>query len=200
MNKQSVLWVLLLGAGLAQAAAAPDAAAKARYQEASKVAASEYAADKKLCTELGTGNERLQCLKDAKAKYDGALAQAKTAMTVPVAKPAALASDEAKVLSIQTREKEGEGSALGVIAGGVAGALLGNQVGGGSGKDLATIAGAAGGAYAGHKVEQKMKTSKVWLVTVKFGNGSEESFELSQEPNFAVGEVVKRAGNSIQRR
>ncbi|MFM9890665.1 MAG: glycine zipper 2TM domain-containing protein [Rickettsiales bacterium] len=40
---------------------------------------------------------------------------------------------------------------VGTVGGGVAGALVGNQFGGGSGKTLATLGGAAGGAYLGHE-------------------------------------------------
>lgn len=44
-----------------------------------------------------------------------------------------------------------ERSSVGMLLGGAAGALLGNQVGGGNGRTLATIVGAAGGAYAGDR-------------------------------------------------
>ncbi|MFT5644204.1 MAG: hypothetical protein ACI83P_001758 [Janthinobacterium sp.] len=44
-------------------------------------------------------------------------------------------------------------SAGGSIIGGIAGALLGNQVGGGSGRAVATAAGAIGGAIVGDRVD-----------------------------------------------
>jgi uncharacterized protein YcfJ len=44
-------------------------------------------------------------------------------------------------------------SAGGAIIGGIAGALLGNQVGGGSGRSVATAAGAIGGALVGDRVD-----------------------------------------------
>jgi uncharacterized protein YcfJ len=46
----------------------------------------------------------------------------------------------------------------GMAIGGVAGGLLGNQVGGGKGKTIATVAGAAGGAYAGKKVQENQQS------------------------------------------
>ncbi|MEO8280017.1 MAG: glycine zipper 2TM domain-containing protein [Ideonella sp.] len=49
----------------------------------------------------------------------------------------------------------------GTAIGGVAGALLGNQIGGGSGKTLATIAGAAAGGYAGNRVQKNMQNNDV---------------------------------------
>jgi uncharacterized protein YcfJ len=45
----------------------------------------------------------------------------------------------------------------GMAIGGVAGGLLGNQIGGGKGKTIATVAGAAGGAYAGKKVQENQQ-------------------------------------------
>jgi uncharacterized protein YcfJ len=54
----------------------------------------------------------------------------------------------------------------GMIIGGIAGGLLGNQVGGGSGKTLATVAGAAGGAYAGKKIAERSGKTK-YQVTVR---------------------------------
>ena len=53
-----------------------------------------------------------------------------------------------------------ERSALGMILGGAAGALLGNQIGGGNGKTIATVAAAAGGAYAGDRVANSNEPAK----------------------------------------
>jgi uncharacterized protein YcfJ len=86
-----------------------------------------------------------------------------------------------------------------MIAGGVAGAVLGRQVGGGFGKDLATIAGAAGGAYAGKKIQENMGTSKSWTVGVQYTTGQSTSFDFAQDPGFAVGDAVKRSGSTLVR-
>lgn len=56
------------------------------------------------------------------------------------------------VEAINLVEVKGTGSYLGMIAGGVAGALLGSQVGQGRGTTAAQVAGAAGGAFAGSDV------------------------------------------------
>ncbi len=45
----------------------------------------------------------------------------------------------------------------GMAIGGVAGGVLGHQVGGGKGKTIATVAGAAGGAYAGKKIQENQQ-------------------------------------------
>lgn len=45
----------------------------------------------------------------------------------------------------------------GTVLGGLAGGLLGSQIGGGSGQKAATVIGAAGGAYAGNQVQKGMQ-------------------------------------------
>lgn len=47
----------------------------------------------------------------------------------------------------------------GTAIGGVAGALLGSQIGGGNGKTAATIVGAAAGGYAGNRVQKNMQNN-----------------------------------------
>lgn len=112
-------------------------------------------------------------------------------------KPACV--DCGRVTSISTVEKPGEGGAVGVIAGGATGALLGRQIGSGTGKDIATIAGALGGALAGKKIEEKMKTHKVWVVSVQYADGSTRSFEFEQDPGYKTGDAVKNSGQGIVR-
>ena len=175
--------LLLAGSQFALAASDQDAAA------------SRYEADKKLCAEESTSSVRMQCLRDARAEYDKALVAAKKAAP---ATPAC--TDCGKVLAVSVGEKKGEGGALGLIGGGVAGAVLGHQVGSGRGNDLATLAGAAGGAFAGHKIEENLKATKVWSVRVKLDNGEEHTYSFDHDPGYAAGDPVKRSGGSIVRR
>jgi outer membrane lipoprotein SlyB len=73
----------------------------------------------------------------------------------------------------------------GMIIGGIAGGLIGNQIGGGSGKTLATVAGAAGGAYAGKKIaEHSGKT--MYRVTVRMEDGRVEV--VTQKSVYHMGE------------
>lgn len=192
----------LLLAGMASAALAETPATpKAQFAADSKKALTRYEEDKKLCNDETTSGGRLQCRRDARAEYDKAIATAKAQMTAlpKVVDPKAACIDCGKVVAVTMTEKEGEGSAAGIIAGGAAGALLGHQLGGGVGKDLATIAGAVGGAYAGKKIEEKMKTHKVWTVSVQYANGSKHSFHFKQDPGYQVGDEVKNSGNTIVR-
>lgn len=111
----------------------------------------------------------------------------------------AVCQDCGKVVSVAQVEQKGEGGAMGMIAGGVAGALLGNQIGSGTGRSVATVAGAAGGAYAGKKVEEHVRTKKVWNVKVKLDTGAEKTFHFEHEPGFKTGDAVKLSGGSIVR-
>ncbi|MCK9283819.1 MAG: glycine zipper 2TM domain-containing protein [Rhodocyclaceae bacterium] len=184
--------VLVAIASIAGSAAAAESSA------AKKAADARYAEDKQLCAEESSSSARMQCLRDAKAEYTKALAAAKNA--TGAASTGKRCDGCGKVLSVRVVEKEGESSPLGMVAGGVAGALLGHQVGGGRGKDIATIAGAAGGAYAGHKIEQKVKSSKVWEVAVRFDNGDEKTYAFDKDPGLAAGDGVKANGESVVRR
>lgn len=203
MNNRALISTListLLCAVVATAQAQPSLA-KDQYAQSSKNAANRYAEDKKLCAEDTNSSTRMQCLRDARSEYDHALAAAKNATGAQQSNNKALngCSDCARVVSVKLSEKEGEAGALGVIAGGVAGAVLGHQVGSGRGKDLATIAGAAGGAYAGRKIEQKANTSRVWTVAVEYGDGDKRSFHFDHDPGYQAGDIVKNRGNSIVR-
>ncbi len=162
----------LASTGFAETTLTPKALLAAETQ---KIAAA-YEADKKLCNDEVSSKARLQCRRDAKAEYDGAVAAA-----------------------VSLADKPGDSSPLGVIAGGVAGAVLGHQVGGGTGKDLATIAGALGGAYAGKTIEEKVKTEKVWTVSVQYGDGHRANFNFSQDPGLKVGDTVKNSGITVVR-
>lgn len=101
------------------------------------------------------------------------------------------------VEAINVVEVKGEGSYLGTIAGGVAGALLGSQVGHGAGTTVAQVAGAAGGAYAGNEIEKRMRTTKHYEVVVRLENGGSRTVSYTAPPGFAVGTKVKLANGVI---
>lgn len=185
MKKNAILLAAMLASAFvtSHASAASQGAADA---------AARYDSDKKLCADEREASLRMQCLRDAKATYTKAMESAR-------ANGHAVCADCGKVTSVHVTEQAGQGGALGVVAGGVAGALLGHQVGGGTGRDLATVAGAAGGAYAGNKVEQKMTAKKVWTVAVQYENGHQAKFTFEKDPGMVAGDKVKNAGHSIVR-
>ena len=196
MRNRSITATLLLAA-LASTAQAQSP--KDQFNAENKRIATRYAEDKKLCADEQDSGQRMQCLRDAKAEFDKSTAMAKAQYKASPAKPGDC-RDCGKVTQVVTGEKAGEGSALGMIAGGVAGALLGNQVGSGGGKKLATLAGAAGGAYAGKQVEGHARTTKQWTVHVRYDDGKQDSFVYDNDPQMANGDRVQKQNGTLVRR
>ena len=88
-------------------------------------------------------------------------------------------------------EKKGQGSGLGLIAGGVVGGVLGHQIGSGRGNTAATILGAGAGAYAGNEVEKNAKKSSYWSVAIRMDNGQTRNFTYTNQPPVHEGERVR---------
>ena len=87
-------------------------------------------------------------------------------------------------------------SGVGVVAGGILGAVLGNQVGGGSGKTATTILGAVGGGWAGNEIEKRVKKETVYEVKVRMDNDRTRTFELAGP--VAAGTKVTAEGDSLR--
>lgn len=96
------------------------------------------------------------------------------------------------------RSTKAEGPGLGAVAGGVLGAVLGNQVGHGNGRAAATLLGAVGGGYAGNAIEGNIKKVTVYEVGVRMEDGSRRNIEISQAP--AVGAAVSVEGSNLRLR
>jgi outer membrane lipoprotein SlyB len=192
---------LILALALAGAIPAADAATpKEQYTAETRAAAARYADDRKLCAEETDAARRLDCNRAAKAENGKALAAAQSRYQPAEGshgKQACL--DCGKVSAVNVAEKAGDSNAVGLLAGGAAGALLGHQVGGGNGKSIATIAGAVGGAYAGKKIQEKANSTKVWAVQVQYDNGSKNTFHFDHDPGLQAGDRVKNAGQSVAR-
>ena len=84
---------------------------------------------------------------------------------------------------------------VGSVAGGVIGAALGSQVGGGNGRTLATVIGALGGGYAGHVIEGQVRKDTVYQVGVRMEDGTRRVVEVGQAPS--IGSRVTVDGNTI---
>lgn len=99
--------------------------------------------------------------------------------------------------SIQAQEAKGEGTGLGAVVGGVAGAVLGHQVGSGRGRDAATVLGAVGGGYAGHEIEKNARKTVTYVIRVRMEDGTYRTVTQSTAPGHAVGERVKIVNGAI---
>ncbi|WP_426100414.1 glycine zipper 2TM domain-containing protein [Massilia sp. TSP1-1-2] len=198
MTKRPYLAALLLTSVMGAAHAGPQ---QQQYAADSREAASRYAEDRAICADERNQGQRMKCLRTAKHENTVALAQAKSRMSGNQQRSNTASSciDCGRVTAVNVSEKRGESNALGVVAGGAAGALLGHQVGGGRGKDLATIAGAVGGAYAGKKLQESHNATKVWTVEVQYDNGQRGSFSYDADPGVQSGDRVQKAGQAIKR-
>jgi len=99
------------------------------------------------------------------------------------------------VESVQAVTQKGEGSGLGVVAGGVIGGALGHQVGKGQGNTAMTVLGAIGGGLAGNEVEKRAKSTTHYRVTVRMEDGSQQVLDQAQAP--AIGLRVRVEGQKL---
>ena len=102
-----------------------------------------------------------------------------------------------KVESVTTVERPAATTGVGAVAGGLTGALLGNQIGRGDGRTVMTIAGGAGGAYLGNKVEQNTRRSTAYKIVVRMDNGSLRTIYQTEPPNVVIGGPVQIVGNTV---
>lgn len=193
MTKRSLIFAVLLTAMSMAQAITP----REQYDMDTRDAAARYAEDRAICADERNQGQRMKCLRTAKAENTRMLAEAKTGMGGQRGNAGCI--DCGKVIAVNVHQRNGESNALGMIGGGVAGALLGNQVGGGTGKKLATVAGAVGGAYAGKKIQESATATKVWTVEVEYDNGRRGSFSFEHDPGMQRGDRVRNAGPSITR-
>lgn len=100
------------------------------------------------------------------------------------------------VESVTPVERKGSGTGLGAVGGGVLGAVLGNQIGGGNGRTAATILGAIGGGVAGNMVERNVRKTTVYEITVRMEDGSLRKLERAAP--VAAGARVTLEGNTLR--
>lgn len=126
-----------------------------------------------------------------------AKAVAKTAK--PVQEPvrvAAVCSYCGIVEAVQAVQRKGQGTGVGVVAGGVLGAAVGNQMGHGNGRAAMTVLGAVGGGLAGNEVEKRARAETVFQVRIRFDDGSVRTIEQATAPT--VGTRVEVQGNKLK--
>lgn len=110
---------------------------------------------------------------------------------VRVAQAPAICYDCGRVESVNAVQSQAAPSGLGVVAGGVIGGLLGNQVGGGNGRKIATVAGAVGGGYAGNEIEKRTRSQTTYEVRVRMEDGSVRTFPYNNQPNWSSGDRIR---------
>ena len=91
-------------------------------------------------------------------------------------------------------------SPLGMVIGGIAGGVLGNQVGGGRGKTLATVAGAVAGGAIGNEVGKNSGGPEIsWQVTIRMDDGRYATVTQAADPQVRPGDYVQIRNNLVYR-
>jgi outer membrane lipoprotein SlyB len=101
------------------------------------------------------------------------------------------------VQDVRKHTQKGEGGAVGIVGGAVAGGLIGNQFGKGDGKKLATVGGAVAGGFVGNEVQKKVTSKDVWVTTIKMRDGSTRTFQHDHVPGWKSGQVVRVKGTTV---
>ncbi len=110
----------------------------------------------------------------------------------PVVKPGVLGT----VVAVREVEQKGEGKGLGAVGGGLAGAVLGHNIG--DHNKLVTILGAAGGAFVGNQVEKQARATKHWELTVRYDDGTTQTFASEAQPFWHQGDRVRLYEGRLQ--
>lgn len=112
---------------------------------------------------------------------------------------AALCKTCGTVVDLKKIEKEGQASGAGAVIGGIAGGVLGHQIGSGRGNTAATVVGAAGGAYAGHQIEKNRNKVVTYQVVVKLEDGRMRYFDYKEPTGFRMGDKVRIVDHRLTR-
>lgn len=109
-------------------------------------------------------------------------------------------SDEGQVEAIEIyRSTDNKPLNAGTLIGGVAGGVIGHQIGSGHGNTAATIVGAIGGAVVGNEIEKKHSQAARYRITVRLDSGSSLIVEDTRDLNLRVGDRVRIEDNHISR-
>ena len=100
------------------------------------------------------------------------------------------------VESVREVDVKGDANGIGAVGGGVAGAVLGHNIG--DHNKLVTVLGAAGGALLGNQIEKQARTTKQWEMTVRYEDGSTQSFQSKEAPSWHQGDRVRYYEGQLQ--
>lgn len=101
------------------------------------------------------------------------------------------------VESIRSQTVQNTSNAVGAIGGALIGGGLGSLIGGGTGKTVATVVGAIGGGFVGNELASK-DTSLVWVITVRYDDGSYGTIQQTSAPNLRIGDRVRVTSSGIE--
>ena len=110
----------------------------------------------------------------------------------PAVKPGVLGTVE----SVREVDVKGDAKGMGAVGGGVAGAVLGHNIG--DHNKLVTVLGAAGGALLGNQIEKQARATKQYEMTVRYDDGTTQVFKSEQAPFWHQGDRVRYYEGKLQ--
>ncbi|HYG55970.1 MAG TPA: glycine zipper 2TM domain-containing protein [Burkholderiales bacterium] len=130
--------------------------------------------------------------RDFPQTYPAPVAQAETP------KPVVPAGHVGTVQGVREVTQKGEHTLMGPAAGGIAGAVIGNQIGEGNMRKILTVVGAAGGAIAGREIEKHARGKKQWEIDVRLDNGAHQVVTSEVEPPYRAGDRIRVVDGRLQ--
>lgn len=122
------------------------------------------------------------------------LAQAPRPVEAP--KPVRQPGHYGVVESVHEIEVKGDAKGIGAVGGALAGAVLGHNIG--DHNKVVTVLGAAGGGLLGNQIEKKVRTEKAWEMTVRYEDGTTQSFQTKEQPFWHQGDRVRYYEGKLQ--
>lgn len=127
------------------------------------------------------------------------------AQPAPYPQPRGPYVEYGRIANVEVLRSESQGtppSGGGAILGGVLGAVVGNQFGGGNGRAAATALGAVGGALLGNNVEGRNNAPRVaetFRISVETENGGYRAFDVPNPGDLRIGDHVRIDNGRISR-
>ena len=100
------------------------------------------------------------------------------------------------VAAVREVEVKGDANGVGAVGGGVAGAVLGHNIG--DHNKIVTVLGAAGGALLGNQIEKTARATKQWELTVNFDDGASQVVKSAAQPIWHQGDRVRLYEGTLQ--
>jgi outer membrane lipoprotein SlyB len=121
---------------------------------------------------------------------------AQAPQTYEAPKPAVKPGAYGVVESVREVEQKGDAKGVGAVGGGVAGAVLGHNIG--DHNKLVTVLGAAGGALLGNQIEKTARATKHFELTVRYDDGTTQVFNSDTAPFWHQGDRVRYYEGKLQ--
>jgi outer membrane lipoprotein SlyB len=101
------------------------------------------------------------------------------------------------VANVRQVTNEAKPSGAGAVIGGLAGAVLGSNVGRGNTRTVASIAGAIGGGLLGNSIEKSRSQTTGYEVTLRMDDGSTRTIAADTMPSWRIGDKVRLVSGAI---